>query len=117
MSSKRTKVGVHAETKSKNTNEDIDRAREALYVTCRNGWSIALIILWTKKLPHQVKHPQASLVNRFIKNQRKVVSGEQSIFTHFPSDRNGEVRKRTKIIRGPLQKTHWQSSTSSRKVW
>ena len=25
-------------------------------------------MLWTKELPHQVKHPQASLVNRFIRN-------------------------------------------------
>ena len=36
--------------------------------------------------------------------QRKVVSGEHSIYTHFPKDRNCEIRKRTKITRARCRK-------------
>ena len=36
--------------------------------------------------------------------QRKVVSGEHSICTHFPKDRNCEIRKRTKITRARCRK-------------
>ena len=47
----------------------------------------------------------------------KVASRKHSIFNLFPKDRNCEVCLRTKNDKGSLQKTHWRSSTSSRKVW
>ena len=34
----------------------------------------------------------------------KVVSGKQSIYTHFPKDRNCEICMRTKITRAPCRK-------------
>ena len=34
----------------------------------------------------------------------KVVSGKHSIYTHFPKDRNCEIRQRTKITRAPCRR-------------
>ena len=31
--------------------------------------------------------------------------GKHSVYTHFPEDRNCEICQRTKITRGPVQKT------------
>ena len=46
-----------------------------------------------------------------------MASRKQSIFTHFPKDRSCEVWLPNQEDKGSLQKTHWRSSTSSRKVW
>ena len=48
---------------------------------------------------------------------RSVDLGKHSVYTHFPLDRNCEICQRTKITRGPVQKTHWQSRTSCMKFW
>ena len=40
-----------------------------------------------------------------------------SIYTHFPEDRHCDVCFENQKDKGSLQKTHWRSSTSSRKVW
>ena len=41
---------------------------------------------------------------------------EAQLFSHFPKDRNCEVLA-NQNDKGSLQKTHWRSSTSSRKIW
>ena len=43
--------------------------------------------------------------------------GKHSVSTHFPKDRNCEICQRTKITRGPVQKTQWRSRASCRKFW
>ena len=48
---------------------------------------------------------------------RSVDLGKHSVETHFPKDRNCEICQRTKIYKGPVQKTHWQSRTSCKKSW
>ena len=45
--------------------------------------------------------------------KRREDLGKHSVHTHFPKDRNCEICKRTKITRGPMQKTQWRSRTSS----
>ena len=35
---------------------------------------------------------------------RRVVSDKHSIYTHFPKDRNCEIRKKTKITRAPCRR-------------
>ena len=47
----------------------------------------------------------------------KVVSksSKHSIYTHFPKDLRSLLANQND--KGSLQKTHWRSSTSSRKVW
>ena len=40
--------------------------------------------------------------------------GKHSVYTHFPKERNCEICQRTKITRGPVQKTQWRSRTSYR---
>ena len=54
---------------------------------------------------------QDSDIGTSCESGQKSKSRKHSIYTHFPKDRNCEVCK------GSLQKTHWRSSTSSRKVW
>ena len=44
-------------------------------------------------------------------------SRKHSIYTHFPKDRKCDVCLEPKNDKGSLQKTHWRSSTSCRKVW
>ena len=46
---------------------------------------------------------------------RKMVWRKDSIYTHFPKDRNCDIFKRTKITRAFLQKTYWYSRTQSGK--
>ena len=47
----------------------------------------------------------------------KVVSGKRSAFTHFPKDRNCNIRLRTKISRASCKKTHWKSRAQRGKFW
>ena len=44
-----------------------------------------------------------------------IKSRKHIIYSHSPKDRNCDVCLRTN--KGSLQKTHWRSSASSRKVW
>ena len=64
--------------------------------------------------PHTCLRTQIRNVLRkwFFKSRKHSI-----IHTHFPKDQNCEVCLRTKIYKGSLQKTHWRSITSSRKVW
>ena len=48
---------------------------------------------------------------------RSVDLGKHIVYTHFPKDRKCVICKRTKITRGPMQKTQWRSRTSCRKFW
>ena len=43
--------------------------------------------------------------------------GKNSVFSHFPKDRNCDICLKTKNYKGFLQKTHWRSSTSSWQFW
>ena len=38
--------------------------------------------------------------------------GKYSVHTHFPKDQNCEICQRTKIYKGPVQKTQWRIRTS-----
>ena len=50
-------------------------------------------------------------------SKRREDLGKHSVYTHFPTDRNCEICHRTKITMVPVQKTHWQSRASCRKIW
>ena len=52
-----------------------------------------------------------------LEPMRSVDLGKHSVYTHFPKDRNCEICQRTKITKGPVLKTCWQSRTSCRKFW
>ena len=43
--------------------------------------------------------------------------GKHSVYIHFPKDRNCEICQRDQNHKGPVQKTHWRSRTSCRKIW
>ena len=45
--------------------------------------------------------------------KRREDLGNHSVHTHFPKDRNCEISQRTKITKGPVQKTQWRNRTSS----
>ena len=47
--------------------------------------------------------------------KRREDLGKHSVYTNFPKGRNCEICKRTKITRGPVQKTQWRSRTSCRQ--
>ena len=49
--------------------------------------------------------------------KRREDLGKQSVYSHFPKDRNCEICKRTKNYNGPMHKTQWRSRTSSCKFW
>ena len=44
--------------------------------------------------------------------KRRVDLRKHSVYTHFPKDRNCEICERTKINKGPMQKTQWRCRTS-----
>ena len=70
-----------------------------------------------ERVPQSRDTPASSSRESDPEPQRKVVSGKHSIHTHFPKDQNCEIRREDQDYKGSLQKTHWQSCTSSRKSW
>ena len=42
--------------------------------------------------------------------------GKHSVYTHFPEDRKLRDLPEDKNHKGPVQKTHWRSRTSCRKI-
>ena len=62
-------------------------------------------------LEHRDSHTRSSH-EPSLEPMRSVDLGKHSILSHFPKDRNCEIFQRTKITKGPVQKTHWRSRTS-----
>ena len=60
---------------------------------------------------HRVSHASSSH-EPSLEPMRSVDLRKHSVYTHFPKDRNCEICQRTKMIKGPVQKTYWQSRTS-----
>ena len=67
---------------------------------CQNGWRDFTEILGDQEASASSDAPASNS----REPPRKVASGERSIFTHFPKDRNCEVCKRTKITKAPCRK-------------
>ena len=80
----------------------------------RSGWRSSQILSKMQKMLALAHISQDSDSERATKVASK--SRKDSIYSHFPKDRNCEVCLRTKNDKGSLQKRHWRSSTSSRKV-
>ena len=88
------------ETHNKTKNEDIDKARRSPLRDLPERLEEFNKISWTKKLPHQAMHPQAFLVNHFVKILREQwYRSQHSIFTRIPKDRCCEVCEKTEITR------------------
>ena len=93
------------ETNNKTKNEDRDKARRTPLRDLPESFDEFTKISWTKKLPHQAMHPQAFLVNHFVKILREQwYRSRHIIFTHIPKDRCCEVCDKTEITRAPCRK-------------
>ena len=69
-----------------------------------------------KSVPAQRNAPASSSRESVSESRGRVISDKHSTHTHFPKDRNYDIWVRSKITRNSLQKTHWHSRTTSRKI-
>ena len=104
-----------AETE-KTQSGDNETVRETRCVICQKGSRNSHKISSTKVFQYTRTHPRVLLVNQPSEPRRKVVSGKHSIKTHFPKDRNLRYLHEDQDNKGSLQKKHWRSHTSSRKL-
>ena len=105
------------ETEKPNKNEDTEPARRNPLHDLPEWLEEFTKNLVDERVPEHRDAPASSSHESASETLRKVVSGKNSIHTHFPKDRNCDICKKTKITRAPCRKTHWLSHTSSRKCW
>ena len=108
-------VGVHAvehgetccmipqKPKRKIENEDTDAARDTPSHDLP-GWLEEFTSECMGRRSFSIRRRTRKHLTLHQEPSRKVISGEHSVFTHFPKDRNCEACKRTEMTRAPCRR-------------
>ena len=96
----------HESAEAENTNEmKTTKNYEVNYCKmCQNGYKISTRIWWTRMFNRINILPALLMIYQWSREEKWYRAGKHSIKTHFPKDRNDDIRLRTKITRASCRR-------------